>query len=82
MRVECLYFLGTLEESLQDFDAVMRLDPNYVWNGRSLKEGRKSFVQWLYDNKDFRGVITILGIMLNDNPSDIESLWYVHNFGY
>ncbi len=77
MRGECYYLLDQYQQALQDFDAVTVFDPNYMWNDRYLKDGRKTFVQWHYDNKHFRSVITCLGIMLHGNPSDIESLWYI-----
>ncbi len=68
MRGECHYHLDQFQQALQDFDSARALNP---------KDGRKSFVQWLYENKNYKDVITSLGIMLHDNPSDLESLWYI-----
>ncbi len=46
MRGECYCLTGQLNHAIQDFDAVMKLDPNYVWNGRLVaKDGLESIMQ-------------------------------------
>ncbi len=75
LRGECYYRLGQFEDVIQDFDAVITLDPNYMWRGSSMKRAKITVAQSMYKNKDYRGAVNILDVVIKQIPSDMEILW-------